>query len=260
MLFAAHQSDSEREVVLKTTVTDTPSLEQFARWRREFETLHSLEGSATVEPIECVVVDNRPVLVLERFRGTCLQDVGPLETARFLRLALRLVEALDSLHLRGYVHQRLTPETILVNSDHTDVRLINLDQASRSPGVPSEQTFRASLSFIAPEQTGRVEKAVDFRTDLYALGGIFYQILTGRPPYREEDQAALIHAQIARLPEPPDQVAAEVPATLSQLVMKLLAKSETERYQSESNAKRNEINGSKRIKSGVKRITTKQTT
>ena len=232
MLLAARQSDSEREVVLKTTVTDTPSLEQFARWRREFETLHSLEGSATLEPVECVVVDNRPVLVLERFRGTCLQDVRPLEPAPFLRLALRLAEALDSLHRRGYVHQRLTPETILVNSDHTRVCLINLDQASRSPSLPSDQSFRASLSFIAPEQTGRVDKAVDFRTDLYALGGIFYQLLTGRPPYREEDQAALIHAQIARLPEPPDQVVPEVPPTVSQLVMKLLAKSQSERYQS----------------------------
>lgn len=231
LLFTGRQSDSEREVVLKTTVTDTPSLEQFARWRREFETLQSLEGSATVEPIECVVVDNRPILVLERFRGASLQEVRLTETGLFLRLALRLVEALDSLHLRGYVHQRLTPETILVNSEQTEVRLINLDQASRSPGVPSDQTFRASLSFIAPEQTGRVERTVDFRTDLYALGGIFYQLLTGRPPHREEDQAALIHAQIARLPEPPHLVA-EVPPTVSQLVMKLLAKSETERYQS----------------------------
>ena len=230
LILSAHCDPDGARVLLKTTVTDTPSLEQFTRWRKEFNNLQALQGTAAPAILDCPVVENRPVLVLEYIEGSPLEELGPPDTGEFLKLSILLVDALDSVHLRGFVHQRIAPDSFLIGLDLKKTRLINFDQACRSPGPSSIR--QAGPAYMAPEQTGRIERPIDFRADLYSLGAVFYRLLTGRPPFLAEDQAALIHAHIARIPEPPHLLNSNVFPMVSEVVLKLLAKSESDRYQS----------------------------
>ncbi|MCA9781622.1 MAG: serine/threonine-protein kinase PknK, partial [Candidatus Eremiobacteraeota bacterium] len=229
ILSALRVPDGSR-VLLKTTVTDTPSLEQFTRWRKEYDNLQALQGTAAPGILDCPVVENRPILVLECIEGSPLEELETPDTGEFLKLSILLVDALDTVHLRGFVHQRIAPDSFLVSLDLKRTRLINFDQACRSPGT--SRIRLAGQAYMAPEQTGRIEKPIDFRADLYSLGAVFYRLLTGRPPFLAEDQAALIHAHIARIPEPPHLLNSNVLPMLSEVVLKLLAKSESDRYQS----------------------------
>jgi serine/threonine protein kinase len=150
-------------------------------------------------------------------RGECLT------LPQVLALGLQLAQALDVLHRRGALHLALRPEAVLWDGEAQQASL-------RTVGEPAPQAAR--LAYIAPEQTGRMERSADARSDLYALGILLYELLTGAPPFRCDDALAQIHWHIAGLPRPPAELDARLPAPLSQLVMKLLAKTPEERYQS----------------------------
>jgi PAS domain S-box-containing protein len=159
----------------------------------------------------------------------------PWPTAAFVRVAIGLGGALDQLHARGFVHRDIKPANVLVNAVTGDVRLIGLGNASRLPrerqGPDPPEVIAGSLPYMAPEQTGRMNRSVDSRSDLYALGVTLYEMLTGALPFIGSDPLEWVHCHIARQPPPPAQRVAGVPAPLSDIVMKLLAKAPEERYQ-----------------------------
>jgi PAS domain S-box-containing protein len=159
----------------------------------------------------------------------------PLEAGRFLRLAIALSGALGRLHQRGLVHKDIKPTNIVVNSATDQVWLTGFGIASRLPRehqLPEPPEFIAgTLPYMAPEQTGRMNRSIDSRSDLYSLGITFYEMLTGTLPFAAADPMEWVHCHIARRPAPPDERVAGVPRGLAAIVMKLLAKTAEERYQ-----------------------------
>src|SRR5262249_9112803 len=171
--------------------------------------------------------------------GTPLHALLPahqcdLET--FFTLAIQLVTILAELHRRNIVHKHLNPWSILWHPTTGEVCLTDFSLAARTASETQVSLdlslLHSPLPYLSPEQTGRMHRLVDYRTDLYSLGVIFYELLTGSPPFRSDDALELIHGHIARLPTPPSQVEATVPEPLSRIIMKLLAKTAEERYQS----------------------------
>jgi PAS domain S-box-containing protein len=177
------------------------------------------------------------MLILEDAGGEPLDRLlgQPMELSRFLRFAVGLAAALGKLHQQGLIHKDIKPANILVDSASGAVWLTGFGIASRlprerQPAEPAEM-IAGTLACMAPEQTGRMNRSIDSRSDLYSLGVTFYEMLTGALPFTASDPMEWVHCHIARQPVAPDQYAKEIPAPLSAIVMKLLAKTAEERYQ-----------------------------
>jgi predicted ATPase/signal transduction histidine kinase len=203
----------------------------------EYGLKDELDGAWAVRPLELISESGRSMLVLEDPGGEPLGRLlgAPMEVERFLRLAIDIAVALGKLHQRGLVHKDIKPVNILVNGATGAVKFTGFGIASRllrerqAPGPP--EMIAGTLAYMAPEQTGRMNRSVDSRSDLYALGVTFYELLTGVLPFTTVDSIELIHSHIAREPVPLVEFAGAVPAPLSMIVMKLLAKTAEERYQ-----------------------------
>ncbi|MBV8578030.1 MAG: AAA family ATPase, partial [Acetobacteraceae bacterium] len=173
---------------------------------------------------------------LERFMGS------PMETGAFLRLAIAIASVLGKLHQRGLVHKDVKPANILVDLETGETRLTGFDLASRLPRerqAPDPPEFIAgTLAYMAPEQSGRMNRSIDSRSDLYALGVTLYQMLTGSLPFTAGDPMGWVHCHIARSPVPPAERLESVPAPVSAIIMKLLAKTAEERYQTAGGVER----------------------
>jgi PAS domain S-box-containing protein len=173
---------------------------------------------------------------LDRRLGT------PMELKRFLPLAIGLSAALGQLHGHGLIHKDIKPANVLVNHTTGEVWLTGFGIASRLPRErksPEPPEFIAgTLAYMAPEQTGRMNRSIDSRSDLYSLGVTLYQILTGNLPFAASDAMEWIHCHIARRAVPPSERLKDVPAVVSAIVMKLLAKTAEERYQTAAGVER----------------------
>jgi serine/threonine protein kinase len=180
---------------------------------------------------------DRPVLALEDPGGAPLDQLlgHPLDLASSLRLAIGLSSAIDHLHQRGIIHKDIKPTNVLVNSVTGQCRLLGFGIASRLPrerqSAEPPEFIAGTLAYMAPEQTGRMNRSIDSRSDLYALGVTLYEMLTGSLPFTASDPMEWVHCHIARRPVAPDRYTKEIPELLSAIVMKLLAKTAEERYQ-----------------------------
>ena len=158
-----------------------------------------------------------------------------MEVLSFLRLAIAVAAALTQVHRRGLVHKDIKPAHILVNRATGEVKLTGFGIASRLPrerqAPAPPESIAGTLAYMAPEQTGRMNRSIDARSDLYALGVTLYQMITGSLPFAAADPMEWVHCHIARKPSPPIERMPTVPAALSALILKLLAKTAEERYQ-----------------------------
>jgi PAS domain S-box-containing protein len=180
------------------------------------------------------------MLVLEDPGGVPLDGLlgRPLELPRFLRLAAAISAALSKLHRRSLIHKDIKPANILVDCATGDVWLTGFGIASRLPrerqAPEPPEVIAGTLAYMAPEQTGRMNRSIDFRSDLYSLGITLYQMLTGVLPFIAADPMEWVHCHIARQPALPEERAKDVPGPISDIIMKLLAKNAEERYQTAS--------------------------
>ena len=226
-----------RTVIVVVLATENPTTVGLDRLAHEYSLKDHLDAPWAVRPLDLVRERGRTMLVLEDAGAEPLHRLlgSPMELPTFLRLAEALTAALRGLHERGLIHKDINPANVLVNDSTGQVWLTGFGLASRLPRerqAPSPPEFIAStLRYMAPEQTGRMNRSIDSRTDLYSLGITFYEMLTGALPFAASDPMGWVHCHIARAPLPPHERVANIPALLSQIVVKLLAKTAEERYQ-----------------------------
>jgi serine/threonine protein kinase len=226
-----------RAVLLVAPAADRPSRSTLDHFSHEYELKDELDRTWAVRPLELVREANRTMLVLEDAGGEPLEMLlgVPMDIGRFLRLGCTIASALGKLHQRGLVHKDIKPANILLNEATGEVRLTGFGIASRfsrerqSPHPP--ETIAGTLAYMAPEQTGRMNRSIDSRSDLYALGVTFYHMLTGALPFTAVDPMEWVHCHLARRPVPPAERLKEIPGGVSAIVMKLLAKRAEDRYQ-----------------------------
>jgi PAS domain S-box-containing protein len=207
------------------------------RLENEYALKSELDADWAARPVALTHDNGRMTLVLEDPGGAPLDRLlgRPLDVSRFLRIAIPLAGALRQMHARGLIHKDIKPANILVDAASGGVWLTGFGIASRLPrerqAPAPPEVIAGTLAYMAPEQTGRMNRSVDSRSDLYALGITLYEMLTGTLPFTAADPMEWVHCHIARQPAPPNERVAGVPGPLSAIVIKLLAKTGEERYQ-----------------------------
>ncbi len=224
-------------ILLVAPLSEHPVPAVLERLEHEYSLRDELDSDWAARPLTLVRREGRPMLILEDAGGEPLDRLlgQPMELSRFLRFAVGLAAALGKLHQQGLIHKDIKPANILVDSARGAVWLTGFGIASRLPrerqSAEAPEMIAGTLAYMAPEQTGRMNRSIDSRSDLYSLGVTFYEMLTGALPFKASDPMEWVHCHIARQPAPPEERAKGIPGTVSVIVMRLLAKTAEDRYQ-----------------------------
>jgi predicted ATPase/serine phosphatase RsbU (regulator of sigma subunit)/tRNA A-37 threonylcarbamoyl transferase component Bud32 len=240
-LFRGQRDGDQLPVLLKIPHGERPTAAQLARLKHEYSILRSLPLPGVVRPLGLEKMGDNLALVLEDVdvgarsleRGPGAQ---PLELGAFLKVAISMARVVESIHRHQIIHKDIKPQNfVLTGNGSGEVTLIDFAVATRlsleDRRASNVNRLEGTLAYMSPEQTGRMNRLLDRRTDLYSLGVTFYELLTGVLPFRSSDPLELVHSHIARTPIPPDAVAPGTPAVVAAIVMKLLAKNAEDRYQ-----------------------------
>ncbi|MGI0486770.1 trifunctional serine/threonine-protein kinase/ATP-binding protein/sensor histidine kinase [Pantanalinema rosaneae CENA516] len=238
-VYRAGQIAQQRPVVIKVLRHEYPSFGELVQFRNQYTIARNLPIPGIVQPLSLEPLDTGYALVMEDWGGMALgkyTQQQPLELADILAIAVQVADILHDLGQHRVVHKDVKPANILIHPESKQVKLIDFSIATLLPketqDIHSPNILEGTLSYLAPEQTGRMNRGVDYRTDFYALGVTLYQLLSGTLPFISEDPLELIHCHIAKMPVPVDQVNPAVPPIVAAIVAKLMSKNAEDRYQS----------------------------
>ncbi|MBH8577986.1 AAA family ATPase [Nostocaceae cyanobacterium CENA369] len=233
----------KKPVMIKTFKTDYPSIEEITSLEQEYNLIKKIECQGIIKPYKLEKYQNSFALVLEDFAGqplSLLLQYTQLSLGDFLIIAITLTEILIQIHKLSIVHKNINTSNILIDPKNKEIKLTGFSNAITFTQEQQIITIfnvpQNYLAYISPEQTGRMNRSLDYRTDFYSLGVTFYEILTGTVPFTSTDPIELVHYHIAKQPVPPSKKR-QIPKAISNIVMKLLAKNAEDRYQSAAGLK-----------------------
>jgi predicted ATPase len=225
-------------VVIKVLRSSYPTYQDLLRFRHQYTITKNLDLPGIIRPDRLVEYNRGYALVMEDCDSTSLAEYRqhhPLTVTDILAIGIQIAETLHSLHQQQIIHKDIKPANILIHPTTKQVKLIDFGIASLLPRETQEiltpNLLEGTLPYLSPEQTGRMNRGIDYRTDFYALGVTLYQLLTGKLPFETDDPIELIHCHLAQVAQRADLVNSEVPAIVGQIVAKLMAKNAEERYQ-----------------------------
>ncbi len=225
--------------ILKLLKPGYPTPTELTRYKQEYEIVRSLQIEGVVKAYDLQKYQNTLVMCLEDFGGESLDvllNSSNFTLSEFLDIAIKIAEILSQIHAANIIHKDLNPSNLVFNPTTGQLKIIDFGISTvftrENTPIKHPNLLEGTLAYMSPEQTGRMNRSLDYRTDLYSLGATFYQLLTQRLPFETTDALELVHCHLARQAIPPHQLVPEIPLTVSNLVMKLLAKTAEERYQS----------------------------
>ncbi len=253
LVYRAIRETDGQPVVIKLLHNPLPNFSELVQFRNQYTIAKNLNLPSIVKPLSLEAYGNSYALIMEDFGGISLSaylkgtsqqpaDINEnkpdrsLPVAEFLNLALQLADILHYLSQNRVIHKDIKPGNILINPDTKQVKLIDFSIASLLPRETQEihnpNILEGTLAYLSPEQTGRMNRGIDYRSDFYSLGVTSYQLLTGKLPFISQDPMELVHCHLAKLPIPAHQINPEIPLALSEIVSKLMEKNAENRYQS----------------------------
>ncbi|MEM9156756.1 MAG: serine/threonine-protein kinase PknK, partial [Cyanobacteria bacterium P01_F01_bin.33] len=244
LVYRGRSQVDDLPVIIKILKEDYPTPAELTRYRQEYEITRTLNLDGVIRVRGLEPYKRTLAIVLEDFGGQSLKTLfskSCISPAKLLDLALQIVDILGQIHAQNIIHKDINPSNILLNPETQQLKIIDFGistQLSREkPTLKNPRVLEGTLSYISPEQTGRMNRSLDYRTDFYSLGVTFYELLTGQLPFPTTDALELVHCHIAQQPVPPAQVHSDVPQVLSDLVLKLMEKTAEARYQNAAGLK-----------------------
>jgi predicted ATPase/serine phosphatase RsbU (regulator of sigma subunit) len=248
IVYRGYRTKDKLPVVIKTSADPYPKPTQVIRFHHEYEITHGLDLKHTIKSYELQKYQSTWALILEDIKGESLKNIlatqpifpfnqeGLAGLLTFFRLAIPLADSLGELHAHHIIHKDIKPANIIVNLETGLVKITDLSISSRlhheNQALINPNLLEGTLAYMSPEQTGRMNRTVDYRTDFYSLGIVFYEMLVGHLPFENFEAMELVHSHLAKIPPSPHSFNTNIPIALSHIVMKLLAKTAEARYQS----------------------------
>ncbi|MEM8637334.1 MAG: AAA family ATPase [Cyanobacteria bacterium P01_G01_bin.54] len=239
VVYRGYRNADRTPVIIKTPQAPYPTLKEIAKLKHEYELVRSLPPElGIVHPLALETYQKSIALILEDFGGIALSekiDARPLSMAQFLPMAIALAEGLGQIHAQQIIHKDIKPSNIIVDSEGAIVKITDFGISSQLSSEDNAQSYHNALEgtliYISPEQTGRMNRTIDYRTDLYSLGITYYEMLTGQPPFTATEPLELIHAHLAKQPPNLLDLNPKLPSILAKIILKLLEKNAEHRYQ-----------------------------
>ncbi|BAZ70916.1 serine/threonine protein kinase and signal transduction histidine kinase with GAF and PAS/PAC sensor (plasmid) [Fischerella sp. NIES-4106] len=237
-------TDDGVAIMVKMLQQNYPSPQELSRYRQEYKITRSLNLEGVIKAYSQQDYQRTLMILLEDFGGESLEkwmhkrpDIFcPMPLSTFLGLAIAISDILGRIHAANVIHKDINPENIVLNLDTGVVKIIDFGIATLfnriNPTFKTHYVLEGTLAYLSPEQTGRMNRLLDYRTDFYSLGITFYELLTGHLPFPTTDILELVHCHIAKHPIPPDEINTTIPKPVSDIIMKLMAKNAEDRYQS----------------------------
>lgn len=238
-VYRGRRSEDELPVILKIVGSSILDEERAANFKREYDILSRLDIEGVIQALKLKENDNNLIMVMEDIGGSSLDTLAtdePLALDTFFSIAISISEIVGNIHQQNLTHKNLNPSHIIWEPKKEKIQIIGFSNATELPYekvlFQNPASMQVSLDYMSPEQTGRMNRVVDYRTDLYSLGIIFYKLLTGETPFAESDPLELVHCHIAQKAQPPQQLNKNIPKQLSNIIMRLMEKNAEDRYQS----------------------------
>lgn len=239
LVYRGQRSCDEQPVVIKLLKNPYPSFSELVQFRNQYTIAKNLEISGIIRPYSLEPYQNAYALVMEDFGGVSLRDyirTHTLNLWQLLAVAIQVADILDGLEKARVIHKDIKPANILIHPHSQQIKLIDFSIASLLPRETQEihnhNLLEGTLAYLAPEQTGRMNRGIDYRADFYSLGITLYELFTGKLPFEVDDPMELVHCHIAKYPSSVHEINPEIPPVLSLIVEKLMAKNAEDRYQS----------------------------
>ncbi|MHC5740697.1 MAG: trifunctional serine/threonine-protein kinase/ATP-binding protein/sensor histidine kinase [Nostoc sp.] len=238
VVYRAIRLVDEQPVVIKILQVESPTFNELLQFRNQYTIAKNLNISSIVHPYSLEPYRNSYAFVMEDFGGISLREytkTQSLELGEFLTIALQLSQILHELHQEQVIHKDIKPTNILINPQTKQVKLIDFSIAcllsKEHQTMTSPKVLEGTLAYLSPEQTGRMNRGIDYRSDFYSLGVTFFELLTEQLPFESEDSMELVHCHIAKQPPILRGKRGEIPKVVSDIVIKLMAKNAEDRYQ-----------------------------
>ncbi|MEH1966110.1 trifunctional serine/threonine-protein kinase/ATP-binding protein/sensor histidine kinase [Nostoc sp.] len=237
LVYRGYKETDQQPVVIKLLKNPYPSFTELLSFCHQYTIARNLNLPGIIQTYSLETYQNGYALVMEDFGGISLKQWGTVPTLmEFLHLAIALCNILDILIRHRIIHKDIKPANILINPETRDVKLIDFSIASVLPRetqtLKSPNVLEGTLGYLSPEQTGRMNRGIDYRTDFYSLGVTFYELLTGQLPFQSNEPMELVHCHIAKLPPLVHEINPQIAPIFSEIVGKLMAKNAEDRYQS----------------------------
>ena len=229
-----------KQVIVKIQNSDHPTIGEIVRYKHEYRIISSLINLSGVPKICSLERDrNRLAIIFEDIGATSLDrlmnsTVFSMEDC--IILAIQICATLGQIHSEGIIHKDLNPSNIVLNPVSRQLNIIDFGistwMARENTTLANPNSLEGSLAYMSPEQTGRMNRLLDYRSDYYSLGVTLYELFTGKLPFNSVDPLELVHCHIARKPKPPNEAHPAVPEPISNIITRLLSKNAESRYQS----------------------------
>ncbi|RKZ43160.1 MAG: hypothetical protein DRR00_30220, partial [Candidatus Parabeggiatoa sp. nov. 3] len=241
LVYRGIRDEDNQPVILKVLKEDYPLPEELTRYRQEYDItrrLKDLEGVIKAYHLE--KHQNTLVICLEDFDGESLKiwldKQRTFTLDELLTFAIRATEILGQIQGQNIIHKDINPSNLILNPNTNVLKIVDFGISTQLSKqhltLKNPEVLEGTLAYMSPEQTGRMNRALDYRTDFYSLGATFYELFTGKVPFESKDAMELVHCHIAKQPTPPHQINPDLPMAISNLILKLLEKTAEARYQS----------------------------
>nr|WP_318781210.1 AAA family ATPase [Amazonocrinis nigriterrae] len=239
VVYRAIREKDQKPVVIKLLQNEYPTFNELAHFRNQYTITKNLHLPGIIKTYSLENYHNGYALVMEDFNGISLAEAiatqGNFSIGEFLAIAMQIAATLEGLYRHHVIHKDIKPANILINPTTKQVRLIDFSIASclsrETQAIASANVLEGTLAYLSPEQTGRMNRLIDYRTDLYSLGVTFYELLTGQLPFTSNDPMELVHCHIAKHPPSVQSINSAVPLVICEIITKLMAKNAEDRYQ-----------------------------
>ncbi|HEW98134.1 MAG: hypothetical protein DRR16_26825 [Candidatus Parabeggiatoa sp. nov. 3] len=240
LIYRCLRNDDNQKVILKVLKEDYPSPEELTRYRQEYDIInHLAEVDGVINVYTLEKYQNTLVICLEDFGGLSLKQLlaqRQLSLPESLQLAIQITDILGQIHQQHIIHKDINPSNLILNPTTGVLKIIDFGIATQffreMPILKNPNVLEGTLAYMSPEQTGRMNRSLDYRTDFYTLGVTFYELLTQKLPFDTSDAMALVHCLMAKKPPSPADINSDIPRAVSDIIMKLLEKTAEKRYQS----------------------------